>query len=210
MTMKAMDLYLEAMGFKVSRGYDRRRCMYTFTISKDGIGASADFKYPEGYDDTTKDMEQRRFIDHIVSMYASHVRNPFITPGESKPKPEKSWDRSGIKNVIFNPPATIVFWNDGTKTVVQARGDDEFDPEKGLAMAICKKILGNDYGYYNTFEKWTKRYYKEQQKFTDEFANALHSIFENAILSLKDVRLTEDKLFIGEVEPNKTDSDWLE
>ena len=42
-----------------------------------------------------------------------------------------------IKNVIFNDPATIVFWEDGTKTVVKCQDGDEFDPEKGLAMAIA-------------------------------------------------------------------------
>ena len=58
-----------------------------------------------------------------------------------------------IKNVIFNDPATIVFWNDGTKTVVKAQ-NEKFDPEKGLAMAIAKKSLGNKGNYYNEFKKW--------------------------------------------------------
>lgn len=62
-----------------------------------------------------------------------------------------------IKNVIFNDPATIVFWEDGTKTVVQTREDDNFDPEKGLAMAISKKMLGNKYEYYNIFKHWLKK-----------------------------------------------------
>lgn len=58
-----------------------------------------------------------------------------------------------IKNVIFNNPATIVFWRDGTKTVVKAE-NETYDPEKGLAMAISKKVLGNEGNYYNTFRKW--------------------------------------------------------
>lgn len=58
-----------------------------------------------------------------------------------------------IKNVIFNEPATIVFWNDGTKTVVKADGDI-YDPEKGLAMAISKKALGNQGNYYEVFKDW--------------------------------------------------------
>lgn len=62
--------------------------------------------------------------------------------------------KGGIKNVIFNDPATIVFWNDGSKTVVKTQDGDEFDPEKGLAMAISKKVLGNKGNYYKTFEKW--------------------------------------------------------
>lgn len=68
-----------------------------------------------------------------------------------------------IKRVIFNEPATIVIWNDGTKTVVKAEGE-EFDPEKGLAMAISKKVMGNNRDYYNTFKKWTKKYYKKSDK----------------------------------------------
>lgn len=58
-----------------------------------------------------------------------------------------------IKKVVYNGPATIVFWKDGTKTVVKCE-DEEYDPEKGLAMAITKKALGNNYKYYNVFKKW--------------------------------------------------------
>ena len=58
-----------------------------------------------------------------------------------------------IKNVVFNPPATIVFWTDNSKTVVKAE-NETFDPEKGLAMAIAKKALGNKGNYYETFKKW--------------------------------------------------------
>lgn len=66
-----------------------------------------------------------------------------------------------IVKVIFNPPATIVLWSDGTKTVVKTHGCDEFDPEKGLAMAISKKALGNHGSYYNEFTKWIKKYEEE-------------------------------------------------
>ena len=58
-----------------------------------------------------------------------------------------------IKDVIFNEPATIVFWTDGTKTVVKAV-NESFDKEKGLAMAISKKFFGNKGNYYNHIKKW--------------------------------------------------------
>ena len=61
--------------------------------------------------------------------------------------------RMMIKKVIFNNPATIVLWSDGSKTVVKSYFDD-YDPEKGLAMAIAKKALGNEGNYYNVFKKW--------------------------------------------------------
>ena len=64
------------------------------------------------------------------------------------------WEMPKIKNVIFNDPATIVFWADGTKTVVQCQDGDIFDPEKGLETAITKKALGNKGNYYNELKKW--------------------------------------------------------
>ena len=52
-----------------------------------------------------------------------------------------------IEKVIFNDPATVVIWNDGTKTIVKTRQKgkkkDKFSPEFGLAMAIAKKYCGN-------------------------------------------------------------------
>lgn len=58
-----------------------------------------------------------------------------------------------IEKVIFNDPATIVIWSDGIKTVVKC-ANEEFDKEKGLAMAICKRVLGNEGNYFNEFRKW--------------------------------------------------------
>ena len=77
-----------------------------------------------------------------------------------------------IKNVIFNPPATIVFWSDNTKTVVKCDQEHEsYDPEKGLAMAISKKMLGdNKYEYYNTFLHWLKKWNKEHPSIDDFMA----------------------------------------
>ena len=50
-----------------------------------------------------------------------------------------------IKNVIFNKPATIVLWEDGTKTVVKCQKGDKYDKEKGLAFCILKKIYGTGF-----------------------------------------------------------------
>ena len=69
-----------------------------------------------------------------------------------------------IKKVIFNNPATIVIWGDGSKTVVKCQKGETFDPEKGLAMAISKKMLGNDHKYYETFAKYVGRYNKKHKE----------------------------------------------
>lgn len=94
-----------------------------------------------------KDVDLTRLITKNVldSVYGAHASNiPFYMK---------------IKSVRFNPPATIVFWEDGTKTVVKAEGE-KFDPEKGLAMAITKKALGNKGNYYETIKKWVGEYEK--------------------------------------------------
>lgn len=58
-----------------------------------------------------------------------------------------------IKKVIFNNPATIVYWEDCSKTVVKCE-KEKYDPEKGLAMAIAKRSLGNKGNYFEVFKKW--------------------------------------------------------
>lgn len=50
-----------------------------------------------------------------------------------------------ITKVVINVPATIVFWSDGTKTVVKCNDREVFDSEKGVAMAIAKKFLPKQY-----------------------------------------------------------------
>lgn len=50
-----------------------------------------------------------------------------------------------IEKVIFNDPATIILWKDGTKTVVKCCEFDSYDPYVGVSMAINKKLLGDDY-----------------------------------------------------------------
>lgn len=72
-----------------------------------------------------------------------------------------SIEKLSITNVIFSPPATIVFWSDKTKTVVKCDPKEEYDPEKGLAMAILKKMNGNTGSYYKVFKKWLP---KEEEK----------------------------------------------
>lgn len=64
---------------------------------------------------------------------------------------------ASIKNVIFAPPATIVYWSDGSKTVVKCSEKDVFDPEKGLAMAIAKRCGGNKGSYYKEIQNWVEK-----------------------------------------------------
>ena len=71
-----------------------------------------------------------------------------------KPNTTNTTKLPEIKDVIFNEPATIIIWKDGTKTVVKCQEGESYDPEKGMAMAISKKALGNKGNYCEVFKKW--------------------------------------------------------
>lgn len=58
------------------------------------------------------------------------------------------------ERVIFNDPATIVFWDDGSKTVVKCQPGDVFDKEKGLALAYVKRLYNNKGNFNEVFKKW--------------------------------------------------------
>lgn len=49
-----------------------------------------------------------------------------------------------VSKIIFNPPATIVFWEDGTKTVVKCAAEDEFSEYYGFLAALGKKAYENN------------------------------------------------------------------
>lgn len=95
-----------------------------------------------------------------------------------------------IKDVKFNNPATIVWWVDGTKTVVtcmdnvarvmvkdkdgndvvvrKPRPANTYDKYIGLAMCITKKALGNKSNFNTEISKWIRYDEKRIKKFIDE------------------------------------------
>ena len=121
-------------------------------VAIDYIETTADtFPKFEGHITGTAKVSYRNFYDirndAVVQRNTLQYSKFYVRNLSSSHIPE-------IKNVIFNDPATIVFWEDGTKTVVKCQDGDEFDPEKGLAMAIAKKAYGNKGNYCNKMKKW--------------------------------------------------------
>ena len=110
------------------------------------------------YDDSYNKLPRSYRRDNIDALLY-YIKGPDKSPSANKKEMTErsnymSTDiRRFIKKVKFNPPATIVFWTDNTKTVVKCKGED-YDPEKGLAMCICKKVLGDKGNYYEVFKKW--------------------------------------------------------
>ena len=57
---------------------------------------------------------------------------------------EEQNDFLTYEKIIFNDPATVVLWADGTRTVVKACKEDNFNKEVGLKTALLQRIFGKD------------------------------------------------------------------
>ena len=81
-------------------------------------------------------MKERSMLD-VMKAYTEEVntRTRYKLPGALD-------NDCVITRVIFNKPATIVFWNDGTKTITKCSKDDTYSKEAGLAICCLKKAFG--------------------------------------------------------------------
>lgn len=95
-------------------------------------------------------------IDAGIGIVKIQTGQTFTVPTENihRKKEHNEMKLPEIKNVYFNCPVTVVMWKDGTKTIVRCSENDAYDPEKGLAMAIIKKMSGNDNSFHKIFKKW--------------------------------------------------------
>lgn len=109
----------------------------------------------------------------------------------------------GIKKVIFNPPATIVFWNDGSKTVVKCSEDDIFDPLAGIAFALMRKVYGKE---YRKIEEYAKEYEKLHPA-VDTSAMALDSLLDDLADAAMAGYVMSDKEYEAVVSGEKEASD---
>lgn len=82
---------------------------------------------------------------------------------------ESRHQTSIYKKIIINPPATIVIWNDGTKTVVKATENDIYDPEKGVALCFFKKYFN---ALYRQVLKDANEAYKNKMEEDAELNNS--------------------------------------
>lgn len=88
-----------------------------------------------------------------------------------------------IDKVIFNPPATIVFWKDGTKTVVKCKEGEEFSEWAGIALCLAKKMYGPN------FHKIFKRHCSDPDKIEKSVRISVSSrgaLIDDFLLSMKE------------------------
>lgn len=76
--------------------------------------------------------------------------------------------RIDVDKVIFNGPATIIQWKDGSKTVVKCMEGDVYDPEKAVMMATMEKIFGS--------KAKLKKWLKEMTQYADIYIEAPETV----------------------------------
>lgn len=102
----------------------------------------------------------KEFVDLIINTFKKRE----LTDATPTTNSEVIWTDRGlvfnkgeftmkIKKVVYNNPATIVFWTDDTKTVVKVADGETFDKEVGLAMAIAEKYFGS----YSAMKSYIKK-----------------------------------------------------
>lgn len=82
-----------------------------------------------------------------------------------------------ITKVLYNNPATIVFWSDGTQTRNICPPDILYNPDTGLAFCMLKKLMGNT-EMAKLFNDWELKDYHNDK---------------NHYVELKDVRKAHKK-----------------
>lgn len=92
----------------------------------------------------------------------------------------KNFYSLNVSKIIFNPPATIVFWEDGTKTVVKCSAEDEFSEYYGLLAALGKKVYENNNQIKKLIDKkaeWHENK-KDEKDISDVSMNSLGEALE--------------------------------
>ena len=152
-----------------------------------GIGCEVRVEYCSGHVDITFfGKKYNTVIRHFESNLKYRTADSIVE--NTILEMEKFWadetDRNrlpSIKQVIFNDPATIIYWTDGTRTVVKCQDGDIYDPEKGLAMAISKKALGNKGNYCEIFKHWLPEEDEEDVETLDQrIIDAANKIVQSA------------------------------
>lgn len=92
----------------------------------------------------------------------------------------KNFYSLNVSKIIFNPPATIVFWEDGTKTVVKCSAEDEFSEYYGFLAALGKKAYENNNQIKKLIDKkaeWHENK-KDEKDIPDDSVDSLGKVLE--------------------------------
>lgn len=107
------------------------------------------------------------------------------------------------KRIIKNGIATIVFWNDGTKTIVKCAADDEPDDYMAFCAAYCKKIFGSNSRLKRTIKKAVKAKPKKEDTHKVSNTKSLLTNFSLVQTLMDDYRRYMEKRVEAEIVSSK-------
>ena len=116
------------------------------------------YKIPEKYIfDSILDIINELYNDKEIEKKEDKIELSASVPQEAvilkSYNPKKIFNVPNVEKVLFRNPATIVWFSDGTKSVAICGYDDVYDKETGMAICLCKRMLGNK-EYRELMEKW--------------------------------------------------------
>lgn len=172
MALKFFDIETLGSGVTVHIGKNRRTYNMRYVYDEKQLRTYVKHLIKDGYTYVGRDI-QKDLNDAILKAWLHNDSLTDISIGEKTMTycefpvagwfeeykvPALKWRHPGqipeIKKVIFNPPATIVMWEDGTKTVVKCRKGEEYSKEAGLAFCVMKKTYGGK--FHRMFKDWCK------------------------------------------------------
>lgn len=130
------------------------------------------------------------YFNEIVQSYADGLMKELTKMNLHKNLP------SMVEKIVYNGPATIVFWKDGTKTVVKCHEGDQFDEVTGFLLCCLRKTM-TQHSYSDlcgvldsVYASKAERLANEKKACECEKANTFHlrsrfDILEDEIAKLK-------------------------
>lgn len=114
--------------------------------------------------------EDPEYFDRRIGLVIDTVNRYFT---ENVMRANEMFYRIGLipTKIIYNPPATIVFWTDGTKTVVKCCEEDEYNEYYGFLCALGKKMFGTNSHLKKLIDEKAERHYPE-----DEFSKQIEQL----------------------------------
>lgn len=105
------------------------------------------FLIPEYFFDFTTHAGEYEYYEKVAKYNSQFKANPIEKIVKEKEETSMAIPTNALVpvKIIYNYPATIVFWKDGTKTVVQCSENDLFDEQAGFKAALAKKLYGHNH-----------------------------------------------------------------
>lgn len=140
-----------ALGYHYSMSYNHMECCYNVTCNRvmanKIIEASNKYRYNgQNVSPFTLDSWTDSFSTKIREASDDLYDKIF---GKEEPKMPIKYNYGTRRipvpvKIINQGPATIVFWDDKTKTIVKCSDNDEFDLDMAITMACLKKMVGDE------------------------------------------------------------------